>query len=115
MSEQIKPKVEKYLKLEKEVKDNVKRMKDIKKQVKELKEEIMEYLVENDIQDVNTDLGKVSVQMKKALEPLNKDTIVANLTKELKDQIKAEQIGERILEREQTDKQVLKVKLNKEE
>lgn len=113
MEEQIKPRIEEYVKLTIELKEIAQHTKEKRQQVKQLKEEITEFLLEHSIDHIDTDAGIVSVKVKKSLEPLTKELLIANLTKEFNDQIKAEQFGERITEREKIDKPTLQCKVKK--
>lgn len=83
--------VKAYIDMHDQLTEAGKQLRDIRKKKKELSEVIVEYMRKNEIDGINVGDGKLLRKQSKRLEPLKKEHIMEELTKEVGDS-KAENI-----------------------
>lgn len=83
--------VKAYIDMHDQLAEAGKQLRDIRKKKKELSEVIVEYMRKNEIDGINVGDGKLLRKQSKRLEPLKKEHIMEELTKEVGDS-KAENI-----------------------
>jgi hypothetical protein len=105
----------KYYTIKKEMQELRKQQNDLKKQAVELEVKIKEYLIENKEDSIVTSDCQISIYEKKVKQTFKKESIKEVLTKELKNEQKASELTDSILNNEKTiNTDCIKIKFNKE-
>lgn len=93
----ITDKIEEYLSIKKQCAEWSKKQKEYKETLSTLESYIQDYMLENNVNSINTTNGEVILYDRKINQSMKKETMIEKLTSELKDAKIAENLVGKIL------------------